>query len=101
MRSGYKGLQEHDHESITAVIADRHMVAMDSLISIIRIKLSLHEFCCGDVFFLTEWNVLLMPLLHSYIFFGGGQIKMFQVILRVTLIHRTHGRSTTVISFPL
>lgn len=73
MRSGYKGLQEHDHESITAVIADRHMVAVDSLVSIIHIKLSLREFCCSDVFFLTEWNVLLMPL-HTcaYIFFGGG-----------------------------
>lgn len=53
MRSGYKGLEQQEHESITTVTAVGHMFAADSLVSISRIRL--HDF-----FFL--WHIFLMLL---------------------------------------
>lgn len=97
MRSGYKGLEQHEHESITAVTAVGHMFAAGSLVSISRIRL--HDFCVippPD----TSSSCFYSLFLSLFIFIcgaaGGCQVKkMSQVFLRRPPTH-----CTTVISLP-
>lgn len=77
MRSGYKGLEQHEHESITAVTAVGHMFTADSLVSISRIRL--HDFCVISLRHISLMLSFCYLLIHLFIREGDVGWKCFRL----------------------